>query len=61
MSVTEISATVIRMNSGKVHDLLGHCNRRTSKEVAATLGWVTTGEENNPCMHCTVSKANGKH
>ena len=38
LSVTEISAVVVRINNGKARDLLGYCNRRVTKETVAALG-----------------------
>ena len=57
---TEISATVIKMNSGKAHDILGHCNHRATIEAIEALNWAITGVENKPCMHCTATKAKRK-
>ena len=45
------------MNSGTAHDLLGHCNHRSTKEVVVVLGWVVTGDENDPCIYFTTAKA----
>ena len=53
---TEISAAVIKTNSGKAHDILGNCNRRATIEAAEALDWVITGVESNPYMHCTEAK-----
>ena len=60
LSGTKISAAVIKLNSGKAYDILGHCNRRAIIEVAEALKWVITGVENKPCMHCTTVKGKRK-
>ena len=60
LSGTEISAAVIRMNSGYAHDILGHCNRWAIIEVAEALKLVITGVKSKPCMHCTAAKAKRK-
>ena len=60
LSVTGISATIARINNGKAHDILGHCNRRVTIETTEALNWVITGVESNPCMHCTAVKIKKK-
>ena len=39
----ETNITDIKVDSRKAHNLIGHCNRKATREAAVTLGWIISG------------------
>ena len=54
--LVEINTTVARMDNGKSYELLRYCDREVTRKVAGVLEWVISGEDRNPCLHCTAVK-----
>ena len=61
LSEREINASVIKMHTGKAHEILGHCNKKATREASRALGWVLIGIDDVPCLHCTAAKAKQKN
>ena len=40
-----------------MYDLLGHCNRRDTQDIAKELGWIIVDSSQKPCPSCTAVKA----
>ena len=45
----------------KVHALLGHHNKETTRKTAKALGWAISRGSMKPCKACTISKAKQKN
>ena len=60
ITLTGIASGSLRLALGTAHDLLGHCNRRATQEIAKELGWLIVDSLHKPCPSCTAAKAKQK-
>ena len=51
----------IKMNIMTCHGLLGHRNKKATRQTAKELGWVLSCGKIKPCKHCAKSKAKQKN